>query len=225
MENGMIIKKQELCFLLFCKGVKKCPGIFTGEEKQDAAQILEALFQKGWLENTGEHFHVREPLAKLLGQMAAAEVLVALYPGNPAREWTYLYPGEEIVVVQEVQRRKEAVRLFSIEKDQFRDFLREQGLTGEDDSWKALPYQGDVEEIFPQTLDNRKELQAYPWISLMAVQMDARTGERTGQIGVVRLGVHRMLVEEDAVDGTRKTGPYGESFLVSWLEEALSGGR
>ena len=109
----MIIKKQELCFLLFCKGVKKCPGIFAVDGKQDAAQILKALFQKGWLENTGEHFRVREPLAKLLGQMAKAETLVALYPGNPAREWTYLYPGEEIVAVQEVQQRKEAVRLFS----------------------------------------------------------------------------------------------------------------
>ena len=170
MENGMIIKKQELCFLLFCKGVKKCPGIFAVDGKQDAAQILKALFQKGWLENTGEHFRVREPLAKLLGQMAKAETLVALYPGNPAREWTYLYPGEEIVAVQEVQQRKEAVRLFFIEKDQFQDFLREQGLTGEDDSWEALPYR-DMEEILPQTLDNRKELQAYPWISLLAVQM------------------------------------------------------
>ena len=85
MENGMIIKKQELCFLLFCKGVKKCPGIFAVDGKQDAAQILKALFQKGWLENTGEHFRVREPLAKLLWQMAKAETLVALYPGNPAR--------------------------------------------------------------------------------------------------------------------------------------------
>ena len=220
----MIIKKQELCFLLFCKGVKKCPRIFVGEEKQDAAQILKALFQKGWLENTGEHFRVREPLAKLLGQMAKAETLVALYPGNPAREWTYLYPGEEIVAVQEVQQRKEAVRLFFIEKDQFQDFLREQGLTGEDDSWEALPYR-DMEEILPQTLDNRKELQAYPWISLLAVQMDAKTGEKAGQTGVARLGIHRMLVEEDAMDETRKTGPYRESFLVSWLEEALSGGR
>lgn len=115
------------------------PGIFAVDGKQDAAQILKALFQKGWLENTGEHFRVREPLAKLLGQMAKAETLVALYPGNPAREWTYLYPGEEIVAVQEVQQRKEAVRLFFIEKDQFQDFLREQGLTGEDDSWEALP--------------------------------------------------------------------------------------
>ncbi|MBR9937099.1 hypothetical protein KE513_06080 [Oscillospiraceae bacterium Marseille-Q3528] len=224
MENGMIIKKQELCFLLFCKGVKKCPGIFAVDGKQDAAQILKALFQKGWLENTGEHFRVREPLAKLLGQMAKAETLVALYPGNPAREWTYLYPGEEIVAVQEVQQRKEAVRLFFIEKDQFQDFLREQGLTGEDDSWEALPYR-DMEEILPQTLDNRKELQAYPWISLLAVQMDAKTGEKAGQTGVARLGIHRMLVEEDAMDETRKTGPYRESFLVSWLEEALSGGR
>ena len=224
MENGMIIKKQELCFLLFCKGVKKCPGIFAVDGKQDAAQILKALFQKGWLENTGEHFRGREPLAKLLGQMAKAETLVALYPGNPAREWTYLYPGEEIVAVQEVQQRKEAVRLFFIEKDQFQDFLREQGLTGEDDSWEALPYR-DMEEILPQTLDNRKELQAYPWISLLAVQMDAKTGEKAGQTGVARLGIHRMLVEEDAMDETRKTGPYRESFLVSWLEEALSGGR
>lgn len=183
----MIIKKQELCFLLFCKGVKKCPRIFVGEEKQDAAQILKALFQKGWLENTGEHFRVREPLAKLLGQVAKAETLVALYPGNPAREWTYLYPGEEIVAVQEVQQRKEAVRLFFIEKDQFQDFLREQGLTGEDDSWEALPYR-DMEEILPQTLDNRKELQAYPWISLLAVQMDAKTGEKAGQTGVAAPG-------------------------------------
>ena len=214
MENGMIIKKQELCFLLFCKGVKKCPGIFAVDGKQDAAQILKALFQKGWLENTGEHFRVREPLAKLLGQMAKAETLVALYPGNPAREWTYLYPGEEIVAVQEVQQRKEAVRLFFIEKDQFQDFLREQGLTGEDDSWEALPYR-DMEEILPQTLDNRKELQAYPWISLLAVQMDAKTGEKAGQTGGARRGIHRMLVEEDAMDETRKTGPY----------RALSGGR
>ena len=225
MENGMIIKKQELCFLLFCKGVKKCPGIFAGEEKPDTAQILEALFQKEWLENTGEHFRVREPLAKLLGQMAAAETLVALYPGNPVKEWTYLYPGEEIVAVQEVRRRKETVRLLYIEKDRIRDFLREQGLTEEDDCWEALPYQGDTAEMLPQTLDNRKEMQAYPWISLLAVQMDAQTGEKAGQTGVARLGIHRMLVEEDAMDETRKTGPYRESFLVSWLEEALSGGR
>lgn len=179
----MIIKKQELCFLLFCKGVKKCPRIFVGEEKQDAAQILKALFQKGWLENTGEHFRVREPLAKLLGQMAKAETLVALYPGNPAREWTYLYPGEEIVAVQEVQQRKEAVRLFFIEKDQFQDFLREQGLTGEDDSWEALPYR-DMEEILPQTLDNRKERRRIRGFPCWRYRWMQKPGKKQGKQGL-----------------------------------------
>ena len=80
-------------------------------------------------------------------------------------------------------------------------------------------------EILPQMLDNRKEMQAYPWISLLAVQMDAQTGEKLRQVGMVRLGVHRMLAEEDPMDGTVKTGPYGENFLVSWLEEVLPGGR
>ena len=140
MERGIIVEKQELMFLLSCNGCRTCPAAFLSKADARPAEpeeILKGLFQKGWVKNDQSCFQVQKPLSDAVKQITEAKRVFNFCHGNPERELMFLYPGESLLAVQEIFRRKNAVRMTRVEKNEIFLFLNEQGFTGIDERASA----------------------------------------------------------------------------------------
>lgn len=224
----MIVEKRELIFLLSCRGCRTCPEAFEPEASPDPEEILEGLFQKGWLENRNSFFQVQEPLAGAVSQIAGAKRILSFCPGNPRRELMFLYPGEVLLAVQESFRRKNALRLVFLEKEELPLFLEEQGLLGEEE-WEPRPCPEETKALLPEKPERREELEEWPWIRMLVEQTDGQTGETLEQMAVLRKGLEDVMVtalSERAEDGSRENyriEPYEEKKftdrILQWMEQ------
>lgn len=223
MEAGMIIEKSELYFLLSCKGCKCCPSLFRPQEEERPEAVLERLFRKGRISNTGERFRVERELADRVGQITEAEHVLCLCHGDRSRELLYLYPGERILAVQEMFPRKNALRLLDQERDGLHLFLEEQGLLGEEPGWEPRPCKAGMktEELLPEQIQARSFTEAYPWIRLIAERAETATGRVTCQIGIVRTGFQEELLTADRVEETVERELYTVERFMEELWQSL----
>lgn len=219
METGMMVEKQELLFLLSCRGCRSCPSVFRPKEKERPERILEGMFQKGWITNTGDRFQVTRPLAEAVRQIAGAGTLLCLCHGNRERELLYLYPGKKLLAVQESFTRRNALRLLYMDREGLQLFLEEQGLLGPDPGWEPLPYVDGNVRILPEQVKRRSELAAYPWLLLLTEILDGKSGWRLGAIGIVRKGFQDEIVEEDTEGSQRAEAYTAERFMERLLKE------
>ena len=222
METGMIIEKGELFFLLSCKGCKSCPSLFCPKEEKRPEEILDSLFRKGRISNTGEKFRVERRLAEAVNQMAEAEEILCLCHGDRSRELLYLYPGERLLAVQEMFARKNALRMVYLEKETLRLFLEEQGLLGEDPGWEPLPCKEGIEaeELLPERIQTRSAMKEYPWIRLIVEAVETGTGRVNRQIGILRIGFQEELLTADRAEDRVEREPYtAERFMERLMEK------
>ena len=229
MEKGLIVEKTELMFLLSCRGLKVCPAAFRPEKSNNPPEtegILKSMFQKGWLENDGSFFRVKEPLAGAAGRIAEAERVFCFCHGNPERELLFLYPGDPVLAVQESFRRKNALRMTYFEKKDLTRFLEEQGMTGEDGDWEPRPCPEGTEELLPERVETRGALKAYPWIRLFISVSEGQTGKELGRLAVIRTGIYDLAAAETGLD-TGEESEMVECFsagrlagiILRWMEE------
>ena len=229
MERGIIVEKQELMFLLSCNGCRTCPAAFLSKADARPAEpeeILKGLFQKGWVKNDQSCFQVQKPLSDAVKQITEAKRVFNFCHGNPERELMFLYPGESLLAVQEIFRRKNAVRMTRVEKNEIFLFLNEQGFTGIDEDWEPLPCPGEMEELLPKKLEQRGELKAYPWVRLLVSVTDGQTGEMLERTAVFRKGFSDMTITQSGREDGREyksAEPYdAEKFtekIWKWIEE------
>lgn len=223
METGMIIEKQELFFLLSCKGCRSCPSVFRPDVRGTQEEILESLFRKEWIVNTGKHFQVERKIAETVRQIAEAEETLCLCHGNRRRELLYLYPGEKILAVQESFLRKNALRVFSLAEGDLRLFLEEQGILDKGFGWEPAPYVDESAEMMPQQLERRSDLAAYPWLCLLVTAEDGASSQIHGRMGVMYTGFQKEIVTELTADGIVRKEPYAAERLTELLLERLCG--
>lgn len=224
MEKGLVVEKQSLFFLLRCRGCSRCPSLFEPEVQEEPRKILETLFGKGQIENTGDHFRVSGPLAAAVDQIADADSVACLYHGCREKELLYLYPGEKILAVQEMFCRKQALRLIFLEKDHLKEFLEEQELLGECGGWDPLPFTDEGLPPLPERLGRRAELGNYPWIRLLARMTDNDTGYAGIQIGIVRNGLTEEILAENMENGSVEQEPYTADRFLDRLLARWKGG-
>lgn len=223
----MIVKKKELLFLISCRSSKYYPALFEPDRAGEPQIILESLFQKGWIENTGERFRVVPEVAAWVKQISGADMLLCLYSADRRKELLYLYPGEKILAVQESFCRKDALRLLELETDEISGYLEEQGLLGEDSGWEPLPCTDRSTEILPGRMEKRSGLSAYPWVRLLAELVDTESGCVLGHAGIIRNGFRDEIIMEDRTEGRTVTEPYtSEKFteiLLDWFRQNKEG--
>lgn len=221
METGMIMEKREIFFLLACRGCKSCPAVFEPDDAGKPEEILEGLFRKGLIVNTGERFRVKEPLAGAVKRIAEAKELFCLCHGNRKREILYLYPGERVLAVQEIFLRKKTLRLIFLDKEKLQLFLEEQGILGDEGGWEPLPYVDETVPMLPEKLSDRNELTAYPWVRLAAERIDGNDGQIKEHFGIVRIGFRDELLTENYEKGDVEKEPYTAGRFMEKLLEGL----
>ncbi len=220
METGMIIDRQDLYFLLACKGCKSCPSFFEPEDKGSSREILERLYRTGWIENTGKRFRVEKIMARAVEQISGSARTIGMCHGNRKKELVFLYPGETVLAVQEVSRRKHMLRLTFLERCGLKTYLEEQGLLGEDESWEPLPYTAGMGSILPEQITRRSDLEGYPWIRLLALVSESGSERTEKRIGIIRNGFGEEIVLETFPGEKPELEPYTEErFLERLLDE------
>lgn len=216
-----MVEKQELSFLLSCNGCRNCPSVFVPKGKECPEAVLESLFRKGWIINTGEKFQVGYPLVDMVRQITEAEKYLCLCHGNMERELLYLYPGVRILAVQESFTRKNALRLLYLDRENFQLFLEEQGLLSVDQRWEPAPLMEETARFLPEHIYRRSDLTDFPWIHLLIQILDGESAEILGTVGIIRKGLQEVIAEEYQNSFSIALEPYAAERLTENLLEIL----
>lgn len=196
-EKITVLEKEELIFLLSCKGCLFFAGPLSMPQKiKNGRKVMEGLYQKGWLENDGSYFKVSRGLSGLIGQLAAANHAVHLVvPGKNLPD-ACLYPGEKVLILRETAVRRECVSLWQVEKDRLILFMEEEGYL-EENIWNGRePWQKKIE--VPG--EGKVETDGFH-VRLFMERMDTRSGERDERICIVsRAGSQFIRYREQEQD-------------------------
>lgn len=211
-----VLEKEELLFLLTCKGCACFAGPAAEKlQNKDARKVAEGLYRKGWLENEGSRFYVKRSLSALMGQLAAAKYVVFLTTPKRAVFPAYLYPGEKVLVLQKAAARRECIYLQTTERENLLSFLEEAGYLEQD----LFGYRAMEQKVFSgKKQEKNRRLPDRAEVMLSMEKRDIKSGERLGAIRILRRGIYDFILWED---GERRTEfPYSPDGLKrQWEEE------
>lgn len=197
MSTVMVMEKKELAFLLSCMEVRQYFGLALEQPgKEQIPELLTGMYRKGWLKNDGIRISVCSKVSEIAAKIAEAGKVLYGFWADERIPLCCVYPGKRPLIMQEAVGRKNCILLQWAAREQIEDILQEAGIVCAGRiSEESL--RGIGSEMLPGKLMSRRELKAYPEISLLMERINCQNGVFEKQFCIWREGLYDYLIEQD----------------------------
>lgn len=207
-DSVLVMKKRELSFLMSCRGSRKYAGLMLETPlKEQMQELVENMYQKGWLVNNGAHFRVNGRLVEMIDRITEAKEVFFLFSGKKELPLCCLYPGKRALIMQEARVRPECVLLQWVEEDLLVSFFQEIGWPLSVDKENRDAILNAELPPFPEGVTDRKALKEFPAIQIVVQRVEKETGEVAEQYCICRKGLYDYLIGQDMETGTYSAVP------------------